>query len=180
MNRVPQWRHLCAEYLTQPDMQRREGARTYNALAEYVSDHAASVRKLYNVRTVGSAEPYASAEQMTERVAATGELLISNLYSDSHPFLSHAENIAWRTWHDAAHIAYALPFTPIGEWNVLHRALTSPDFPAAAVAAQFNEAGYQTAYNAVTRTFPDPQRCVRLGDHARRALTYLQPQKDNR
>ena len=105
---------------------------------------------------------YTTAEEMTQRVADTKEMLVDKRFSD-HQVWSKLENWKFRAVHDyIVHIGGKKPFGLRGELQSynLHAKLV----PANIRPAIFSEVVGQVCYQLVTGAFPDPQKvCVLYG-----------------
>lgn len=108
-------------------------------------------------------DPYSSAKDMREQVAATGNIRIYTDWS-GHPFLTHEENNVSRAVHDVwAHLVCGCPFTFVGEYSAY---LTQREhYPRELWPTLFTEIPAQTAAYYFLGGFDYRQRAFEAPAH---------------
>jgi hypothetical protein len=180
------WRALAAEYLVWNgvgylDNQARRDA--YKLL-----DHVKGYAFPYGTPSIGAvecpgnvgvaptvwypvpdADPYKDFADMDARyMQANRHMFVSDEYCDDHPVFSHSDNVLFRAWHDAGHLAYGLGFSANDEVELFTLSASKADRSGYVMAegarrALFSESIYQLAAAHVLGGFPDRQTVAPLG-----------------
>lgn len=190
------WRALAAEYLVQLGIGRvdRQARLDAFSLLHHVKGYAFSygdpsrgiVQCPGNVGVaptvwfpVPDDEPYSSFEDMDARYLTANEhMFVSDEHCDDHPVFSHSDNVMFRAWHDAGHLAHQLGFSANDEVELFRRSATQADrdgriMTRAAARALFSESVYQLAAAHVLGDFPATQTVAALGPVGRRIFDEL-------
>lgn len=102
------------------------------------------------------------------RHRAGAHVPLSDLHHD-HPVFSRNDNLAFRAWHDTAHLRHGLSFSALDELCLFGRqaveVLDGDDVARRrrAVDALFCESVYQLAAAVTLGTYPDRQYCRPVG-----------------
>ena len=190
------WRALAAEYLVQLGVGYlwQQARRDAYQLLDHVKGYAfpygspslGAVQCVGNVGVaptvwypVPDAEPYSSFADMDARyLQANRHMFVSDEYCDDHPVFSHDENVLFRAWHDAGHLAHGLGFSANEEVELFRRSATQADRDGVVMApgarrALFSESVYQLAAAHVLGDFPSTQTVAPLGPVGQRLFDEL-------
>ena len=190
------WRALAAEYLVwngvgyvEPQA-RRDAYQLLDHVKGYAFPYASpSLGAVECPGNVGVAptvwypvpddSPYKDFADMDARyLQANRHMFVSDEFCDDHPVFSHSDNILFRAWHDAGHIAHQLSFSANDEVELFVKSATQADRDGVVMVpgarrALFSESVYQLAAAHVLGQFPDRQTVAPLGPVGQRLFDEL-------
>ena len=190
------WRALAAEYLVQLDgglsvVARRDSLELIKHVEEYAfswgSPSLGAVQCVGNVGVAPSiwypvpdADPYRDFADMEARYRKGGDrhMMVSGEFCDDHPVFLPRNNVMFRAWHDAGHLAHGLGFSANEEVELFRRSATQADRDGVVMApgarrALFSESVYQLAAAHVLGDFPATQTVAALGPVGQRLFDVL-------